>query len=387
MNDIKELVSHGISETTAKSMLDDYDKRIGTMNGVYEIVDINYDFNERGKDVMLRCSGCGKTIHRIMINGRNKWSELIKTCKDCEERKRKDDLEKSEMQKKDEIISHIGRTCGDYLIIDAKFGVPDKLIGKCQVCGSIKEISYPHFKSGQTTDFKCRKHYEHPTKYNESYIGKRYGRLVVIGVDPGCIRKFKCQCDCGNVYYAVPCNLEDGSVKSCGCLKDDISENAVSNDRLYKVWQSMKERCFNKSSKNYRNYGERGISICEQWANDYLSFKRWAYSNGYDENASFGECTIDRIDVNGNYEPSNCRWITSAEQQKNKRPSSEWRKRNVKRRSFVTFNGNVVPKYDLCQKFGISVETFSYRINKKGMSIEEALKTSKMCAGRPKIKK
>lgn len=384
MNDIKELVSHGISEITAKSMLDDYKKRIGTMNGVYEIVDINYDFNEHGKDVTLRCSGCGKIIHRMMIQGRNKWSELIKTCKDCEDSKRKGDLEKSEKKKKDEIFSHIGRTYGDYLIIDVKFGSPDKLIGKCQVCGSEKEISYPHLKNGQATDFRCHKHYTQPIKYDKSYIGKRYGRLTVVDVKDKCVRKFKCQCDCGNIYYAIPCDLENGSIKSCGCLKDDISKNAVSSDRLYKVWQNMKRRCGKENCKEYRNYGGRGIGICAEWENDYRTFKEWAYSNGYDENAAFGECTIDRIDVNGNYEPNNCRWITNAEQQKNKRPSSEWRKRSIKRQSLVTFNGKTVPKYDLCQKFGISVETFNYRVNTKGMSIEDALKTPKMRSGRPK---
>lgn len=94
MNNIEELVSHGISEATAIKMLNDYQKRIGTMNGVYKIVDIKYDFNERGKDITLQCSGCGKIIHRMMIQGRNKWSELIKTCKDCEDRKRKEQTEK-----------------------------------------------------------------------------------------------------------------------------------------------------------------------------------------------------------------------------------------------------------------------------------------------------
>lgn len=182
MNDIKELVSHGISEITAKSMLDDYKKRIGTMNGVYEIIDINYDFNEHGKNVTLQCSGCGKVIHRLMINGRNKWGELIKTCKDCEDRKRKYNLEKFEKKKKEEIISYIGRTYGDYLITDVKFGIPDKIIGKCQVCGCEKEISYPHLKNGQVTDFRCHKHYTQPIKYDKSYIGKRYGRLTVIDV-------------------------------------------------------------------------------------------------------------------------------------------------------------------------------------------------------------
>lgn len=390
MNDIKELVSHGISEITAKSMLDDYKKRIGTMNGVYEIVDINYDFNEHGKDVTLRCSGCGKIIHRMMIQGRNKWSELIKTCKDCEDRKRKDDLEKSEKRKKDEILSHIGKTYGDYLITDVKFGIPDKLIGKCQVCGCEKEISYPSIKNGHWKDDKCHKHYVQPIKYDKSYIGKQYGRLTVIDVKDKCVRKFKCRCDCGNIYYAVACDLENGSVKSCGCLQREISENSVSSDRLYCVWNGMRNRCYNPNHKGYESYGGRGITICEEWLNDYLKFKAWAYSTGYDENAEKGECTIDRIDVNGNYEPSNCRWITIQEQQKNKRPSSEWKKRNIvnkKRTAFVIFNGENISKFDLCKKFGISVETFNYRVGKKGMTIEEALKTPKMCIGRPKIPK
>lgn len=384
MNDIKELVSHGISEYTAKSMLDGYKKHIGTMNGVYKVVDINYDFDKHGKDVTLQCSGCGKIIHRMMIKGRNKWSELIKNCKDCEDRKRKDDIEKSEKRKKEEILSHIGKTYGDYMIVDAKFGTPDKLIGKCQICGCEKEFSYPHLKSGKINDFKCHKHYVHPIKYDKSYIGKRYGRLTVVDVLEKCTRKFKCVCDCGNVYYAIPCDLENVSVKSCGCIKDEISANAISYDRLYHVWQGIKSRCNNPNERNYYNYGGRGITVCDEWESDYLKFKEWAYSTGYDKNAPFGECTIDRIDVNGNYEPSNCRWITNAEQQKNKRPSSEWKKRSNKRRSFVIFNGKTTSKYDLCQKFGISVETFNYRVNTKGMTVEEALKTPKMAEGRPR---
>lgn len=387
MNDIKELVSHGISEPTAIRMLNDYKKRIGTINGVYKIIDINYDFNERGRDITLQCSGCGKIIHRMMIQGRNKWSELIKTCKDCEDRKRKDDFEKSEKQKKEEIFSYIGKTYGDYIITDVKFGIPDKLIGKCQVCGCEKEISYPSIKNGHWKDNKCHKHYNQPIKYDKSYIGKRYGRLTVMDVKDKCVRKFKCKCDCGNIYYAVPCDLENGSVKSCGCLKVEISDNAVSSDRLYHVWQDMKRRCCSPNDENYHNYGGRGISVCDKWKDDYAVFKNWAYSNGYDENAPFGECTIDRINVNGNYEPNNCRWITIVEQQKNKRPSTEWKKRTVKRRSLIMFNGELIQKFDLCKKFGISVETFNYRVDKKGMSVEEALKTPKMCSGRPKIQK
>ena len=384
MNDIIELVSHGIPKSTAELMFADYKKRIGTRNGIYEIIDINYDFEKRAKDVVLRCTECGKIIHRTMMHGRNKWSELIKTCKECENRKRKDDFEKSQKRKKDELLSYIGKTCGDYLVTNVEFGIPNKLVMKCQICGYEIKIAYPHFKTGIWTDNKCHKHYQ-KIKYDRSYIGKRYGRLTVIDVSEKGIRKFKCRCDCGNIYFATPCNLENGSEKSCGCLQREISENAFSHERLYHVWQNMKRRCYSSNNKNYHNYGGRGIAVCDEWKNSYIAFKNWANSSGYDETAQFGECTIDRIDVNGNYEPQNCRWITNIEQQKNKRPSQEWKKRSVKRRSLIMFNGELVSKYDLCQNFGISVEAFNYRVNKKGMTIEDALNTPKLIQGRPKV--
>ena len=88
--------------------------------------------------------------------------------------------------------------------------------------------------------------------------------------------------------------------------------------RLYKVWRNMKVRCDNPNCKEYKYYGGRGISVCEEW-NDFIEFQKWAYANGYDENAKRGECTLDRIDVNKNYEPSNCRWVNMKVQCNNRR--------------------------------------------------------------------
>lgn len=163
--------------------------------------------------------------------------------------------------------------------------------------------------------------------------GQRFGLLVaqkpiIVRTSKRTRIKWECKCDCGNITVVTGSNLTSGHTKSCGCLNSKMTSerNKVImvvhggvNDRLYEVWGSMKKRCNNPNDKSYKNYGGRGIKVCKEWDENYLSFKKWAYKNGYDENAPHGECTIDRIDVNGNYEPNNCRWISNAEQQKNKR--------------------------------------------------------------------
>lgn len=89
--------------------------------------------------------------------------------------------------------------------------------------------------------------------------------------------------------------------------------------RIWGVWSQMKNRCYNKNAPNFKNYGARGIEVCEEWRNDFKAFRNWAYANGYDENAPKMQCTLDRINNDGNYEPENCRWVTSVKQHRNKR--------------------------------------------------------------------
>lgn len=227
-------------------------------------------------------------------------------------------------------------------------------------------------------------------KYDESYIGNKYFYLTVIGYqyDQYGKRCFKCICDCSNEYLVIPKHLLDGKVKSCGCKHKELSREAAiihgayshgKPERLYRVYRSMIERCYDPKNCSYKNYGGRGIKVCQEWKDNYPAFKKWAFLNGYEENKSRKDQSIDRINNDGNYEPGNCRWATAKEQRANQRSH-----KIHKRRAMIILNGKMYPKRDICLKYGISVETFDYRVKHKGMDVFEALTTPKISTGRPR---
>ena len=152
--------------------------------------------------------------------------------------------------------------------------------------------------------------------------GQRFGTLTAVkpcGINKNRKVLWECICDCGKQSIVVGQDLRRGKTKSCGChgcSNHGVTKHNLSNTRIYRIWNGMKNRCMNPTQSSYRYYGGRGISVCDEWINSFDKFKNWAYANGYSD-----ELTIDRIDVNGNYEPSNCRWVTMKEQATNKRKS------------------------------------------------------------------
>ena len=153
-------------------------------------------------------------------------------------------------------------------------------------------------------------------------IGKTYGKLTVLehcGYDKHYNKVYRCMCECGNGTITRGYALRQNKVKSCGCLrkikpKQTFTKHGLRHHPLYTTWVNMRRRCNNINDCAYKNYGGRGIKVCEEWNTDFKCFYDWAMSNGYQDNL-----TIDRIDNDGNYEPSNCRWVDLFTQGSNKR--------------------------------------------------------------------
>lgn len=164
-------------------------------------------------------------------------------------------------------------------------------------------------------------------KVRKDLSGKVFTRLTVLnnyefrpqGNNPKRNRTFwECQCECGNTGFYRSETLLRGETKSCGCLvRSGLRGNfrhGKRHSRIYYIWSSVIARCENANSNSFESYGGRGITLCRAWREDFMAFDRWANSNGYTE-----DLTLDRIDNSGNYEPSNCRWVTLLVQANNKR--------------------------------------------------------------------
>lgn len=193
--------------------------------------------------------------------------------------------------------------------------------------------------------------------------GNRYNHLQVIEKHEtlkGGIVVWKCLCDCGNYTYVRGKNLKNGAVKSCGCIMHNEPYNVTHNSSktaLYRRWQSMKSRCYNKNFPGYKNYGGRGIRVCDEWKNSFEKFRDWALSTMDNENL-----TLERIDNNGNYCPENCRWATIKEQANNRRSCL-----------IFEYNGKKQNLLQWCNELKLDYKLVHNRLYKLHWSFEKAI--------------
>ena len=246
-----------------------------------------------------------------------------------------------------------------------KGGVEDRWFCRCLRCGNIVSVSTPNLTQGHV---KCCPECK-SNKFKDE-TGNRYGNLTVLSRADDYIWtdsaghenrevQWYCKCDCGNYTIAKGSQLRSGHTTSCGCnISKASTKHGMHGTRIYRIHQGMKNRCYNPNEDSYKNYGARGITICDEWLgeNGFINFYNWAITHGYRD-----DLTINRINNDGNYEPGNCNWATFKEQANNKRTNrvieymgeshtcSEWA-------DIVS-----IPAYDICNRLDL------------GWSVEDAL--------------
>ena len=201
--------------------------------------------------------------------------------------------------------------------------------------------------------------------------GQVFGRLTVlerVKLPTSEYVVWLCKCSCGRMTKVRSYHLRKGRIVSCGCYQKEMTSKArrthgETKTRLYGIWVGMKRRCYWEGDKCYYIYGSRGITVCDEWKNSFEAFRDWALEHGYSE-----KLTIDRIDVNGNYEPSNCRWVTIKEQNRNKTTTK-----------IVEYHGTKDVFVDMCRKLNVNESTIQSRM-KNGYSFEDAVEKFKKTA-------
>ena len=203
---------------------------------------------------------------------------------------------------------------------------------------------------------------------NKNYSGEQFGYIIVLSETEKRKRNYvvyKCKCaKCGRIFensieHYIQRHKNGYSNMTCGCFnrhKNNLYKNGLSNSRIYDIYNNMKQRCYNPNCKSYKHYGKRGIKICDEWKNNFISFYNWSMNNGYNDLLS-----IDRINVNGDYEPKNCRWIPFGQQMSNKTNTT-----------ILEYNGERKTLVQWASEYELKVCTLRTRIN-RGWSVERAL--------------
>lgn len=239
---------------------------------------------------------------------------------------------------------------------------------KCE-CGNMCIRIEGNLKTTKVPHCGCSPGWRGTNKRFKNLTGQKFGRLTVkyhYGKNKHSHNLWYCECECGGHAIVDTNALRSGDTKSCGCLAKELTikrstTHGKTKHKLYRIYAHMKERCYSENSQDYEYYGGRGIKICDEWLLDFENFYQWAINSGYTEGL-----TIDRIDVNGNYEPSNCRWTTMKKQNNNKRS-------NI----IIEFDGKAHTLKEWSEILGIKYNTLYTRVVMRGWTIEKAF-TSKV---------
>lgn len=213
-------------------------------------------------------------------------------------------------------------------------------------------------------------------KESDCYPGMRIGRLTLIKkirIPNGRYTRggWLCKCDCGN-YLKTRTDALGKATVSCGCYNKEYNQASGANKlhqkyiesdsqhesryhKLYDTWQHIKARCYRKTDQSYKDYGGRGIKMCSEWKNNYDSFKQWSLLHGFHNASNPHDMTIDRVNVNGNYEPQNCRWVDMKVQANNKRNNR-----------LIPFEGSLHTASEIAAKYDLHPQTVYYRYMRYG---------------------
>lgn len=202
--------------------------------------------------------------------------------------------------------------------------------------------------------------------------GKKFHRLTVLertNNSKSNQTQWICKCDCGKVVTVRSPSLLNGHTKSCGCFSNEVRKvntdqttHGLSNTRLHRIWCQMRQRCYDPKNKIYKYYGGKGIKICADWM-EFKPFYDWAMVHGYADDLS-----IDRINCNGDYEPSNCRWADKYTQMN-----------NMTTNDYYIFEGQKLTITQIARKVGITETTLRQRVRRLGIPLDIAIKYPSHC--------